>query len=294
MVKHLFLRSWSYVTPVGHWQGKVESVSGPCRNVRVTELCEVKGDVTKPGQKGQQHGHTPLPICRPADTCKTRVRRKRSQPDKKMVGTIPAQVEEENWHAPFNNTSAEKSPTSSILRIPTKAQTLLRNKTSMTWMNTPLDGSVGRLKRVFLGKKKEIEDSMRWRLIWSMDYIYTKPNKQLFIDILMSLYSSFYPAEYAEDVTGSDASLIWIDIDNRVPSISPKIGTRKPTKWYSKWVKKRSKISVFISVGTRFGTRKHPILAHVCQIPLVTNWFSKPHYFPNSFNGKCHIFCIGK
>ena len=25
MVKHLFLRSWSYVTPIGHWQGKVES-----------------------------------------------------------------------------------------------------------------------------------------------------------------------------------------------------------------------------------------------------------------------------
>ena len=135
-----------------------------------------------------------------------------------MVGTIPAQVKEENWHAPFNNTSAEKSPTSSILRIPTKAQPLLRNKTSMTWVNTRLEGSVGRLRGFFLGKKKEIDDRLRWRLIWSMDYIYAKPNKQLFIDILMSLYSSFYPAEFAEDVTELDASALWFAIESRVPS----------------------------------------------------------------------------
>jgi hypothetical protein len=38
--------------------------------------------------------------------------------------------------------------------------------------------------------------------------IYTKPNKQIIIDILMSLYSFFYPAEYAEDVTESDAFAI--------------------------------------------------------------------------------------
>ena len=97
-------------------------------------------------------------------------------------------------------------------------------------MNTRLEGSVGRLREFFLGKKKEIKDSLRCRLIWSMDYIYTKPNKQLYIDILMSLYSSFYPAEYAEDVTGSAAFEIWLDIDNRVPAISYQIGTRKPAK----------------------------------------------------------------
>lgn len=54
---------------------------------------------------------------------------------------------------------------------------------------------------LLLGKKKEIDDGLRCRLIWSMDYIYTKPNKQIILDILMSLYSFFYPAEYAEDVT---------------------------------------------------------------------------------------------
>ena len=57
-----FLRSIEYVTPVGHWQGKVESVSGPCRNVRVTELCEVKGDVTIPEQKRQQYGAHPASV----------------------------------------------------------------------------------------------------------------------------------------------------------------------------------------------------------------------------------------
>ena len=124
----------------------------------------------------------------------------------------------------------------------------------------------------FLGKKKEIKDGLRCRLIWSMDYIYTKLNKQLYIDILMSLYSSFYPAEYAEDVTGSDTSKIWLDIDNRVPAINPMIGTRKPTQMVLKTGQKRSKISVFISVGTRFGTRKPPFLAHLCQMPIITNW----------------------
>lgn len=164
----------------------------------------------------------------------------------------------------------------------------------MTWVNTRLEDSVGRLRVFFLGKKKEIKDGLRCRLIWSMDYMYTKPNKQLYIDILMSLYSSFYPAEYAEDITGSDASAIWIDIDNRVPAISSMIGTRKQTKMVLKMSPTRSKISVFISVGTRFGTRKPPFLAHVCQIHLVTYWYSKTNYFPNSFNGKFHIFCIGK
>ena len=46
----------------------------------------------------------------------------------------------------------------------------------------------------------------------------------------MSLYSSFYPAEYAKDVTGAATSAIGLDIDNRVPAISYQIGTRKPAK----------------------------------------------------------------
>lgn len=118
----------------------------------------------------------------------------------------------------------------SILRIPTKGRPLLRNKTSMTCENTHRDGYVGRLKGFFLCKKKEIKDGLKGRLIWSMDYIYTKPNKQIVIDILMSLYSSFYPAEYAKDVTGAATSAIGLDIDNHVPAISHQIGTRKPAK----------------------------------------------------------------
>ena len=211
-----------------------------------------------------------------------------------MVETNPAQVKEESWHTPFNNSSTEKSPTSSIMRIQARAWLLPRNKTWMTWVNTRLDGSVGRIRRFFLGKKKESKDGLRCLFIWSMDYIYTKPNKQLFIDILISLYSFFYPAEYAEDVTESDASMIWLDIDNRVPAISPKIGTQNQTIMVLQMGSNRSKISVFISVGTRFGTRNRLILAHMCQIPLVTDWYSKPNYFPKSFNGKYHIFCIGK
>ena len=147
-----------------------------------------------------------------------------------MVGTIPAQAKEGSWHEPFNSSSVEKSTASSILRIPTKGRPLLRNKTSMTCENTHRDGYVGRLKGFFLCKKKEIKDGLKGRLIWSMDYIYTKPNKQIVIDILMSLYSSFYPAEYAKDVTGAATSAIWIDIDNHVPAISHQIGTRKPAK----------------------------------------------------------------
>ena len=70
--------------------------------------------------------------------------------------------------------------------------------------------------------------------------IYTKPNKQIIIDILMSLYSFFYPAEYAEDITESDASAILLYIDNRVPAISPWIGTRKPAQMVIKMGQKRS------------------------------------------------------
>ena len=56
----------------------------------------------------------------------------------------------------------------------------------------------------------------------------------------MSLYSFFYPAEYAEDITESDAFAIWFDIDNRVPAISPWIGTRKPAQMVIKMGQKRS------------------------------------------------------
>ena len=86
----------------------------------------------------------------------------------------------------------------------------------------------------------------------------------------MSLYSSFYPAEYAKDVTGAATYAIWLDIDNRVPAISPQIGTQEPAKMVLKMGEQSSKITVYISVGTRFGTRNRLILAHVCQIPFVT------------------------
>ena len=102
--------------------------SGPCRNVRVTELCEVKGDVPYRSRRGSNTEHTPLPTSRPADSHKTRVKGKRSQPGKKMVGTIPAQTKEENWHAPFHNVLKGKSPTSTALRILTKSTTSARKQ----------------------------------------------------------------------------------------------------------------------------------------------------------------------
>jgi len=39
----------------------------------------------------------------------------------------------------------------------------------------------------------------------------------------MSLYSSFYPTEYTEDVTGSDESVFLLDIDSRAPANHQKL-----------------------------------------------------------------------
>ena len=69
MVKHLFTQL-VICHPAGHRQGKVESAarqggerSGPCRDVRVTELCEVKGDVTIPELKEQLFvAHSPSDV----------------------------------------------------------------------------------------------------------------------------------------------------------------------------------------------------------------------------------------
>ena len=88
MVKHL-LRSMEYVTlqDIGKARWRAKRTLPGCpgdrtlrserRCVRVTELCEVKGDVTIPELKRQQYGHTPLPIYRPEDKCKTRVKRRK-------------------------------------------------------------------------------------------------------------------------------------------------------------------------------------------------------------------------
>ena len=65
MVKHLFYAAWN-TSPCRTSARQGGERSGPCRDVRVTELCEVKGDVTIPELKRQQHGHTPPPIYRPA------------------------------------------------------------------------------------------------------------------------------------------------------------------------------------------------------------------------------------
>ena len=57
MVKPLFYAAHSQ-SPCRTLARQGGEQSGPCRDVRVTELCEVKGDVTIPELKGQQHGHT--------------------------------------------------------------------------------------------------------------------------------------------------------------------------------------------------------------------------------------------
>ena len=107
-----------------------------------------------------------------------------------MDGTIPAQAKEGSWHELFNSSSVEKSIASSILRIPTKGRPLLRNKTSMTCVNTHRDGYVGRLKGFFLCKKKEIKDGLKGRLIWSMDYIYQtkQTNSYRYLDVALFLF----------------------------------------------------------------------------------------------------------
>ena len=59
MVKHLFYAAYS-TSPCRTSARQGGERSGPCRDVRVTELCEVKGDVTIPELKRQKHGaHSP-------------------------------------------------------------------------------------------------------------------------------------------------------------------------------------------------------------------------------------------
>ena len=66
MVKHLFYAAYSQ-SPSRTLARQGGEQSGPCRNVRVTELCEVKGDDTIPEQKVQHTEHTPLPAFQAAD-----------------------------------------------------------------------------------------------------------------------------------------------------------------------------------------------------------------------------------
>ena len=59
MVKHLFYAA-GHTSPFRTSARQGGERSGPCRDVRVTELCEVKGDVTIPELKRQKHGaHSP-------------------------------------------------------------------------------------------------------------------------------------------------------------------------------------------------------------------------------------------
>ena len=61
MVKHLFYEAWN-TSPCRTSARQGGERSGPCRDVRVTELCEVKGDVTIPEQKRQQYGAHPASV----------------------------------------------------------------------------------------------------------------------------------------------------------------------------------------------------------------------------------------
>jgi len=61
MVKHLFYVA-GHTSPCRTLARQGGEQSGPCRNVRVTELCEVKGDVTIPEQKRQQYGAHPASV----------------------------------------------------------------------------------------------------------------------------------------------------------------------------------------------------------------------------------------
>ena len=59
MVKHLFYVALN-TSPCRTSARQGGERSGPCRDVRVTELCEVKGDVTIPELKEQQYeAHSP-------------------------------------------------------------------------------------------------------------------------------------------------------------------------------------------------------------------------------------------
>ena len=57
-------------------------------------------------------------------------------------------------------------------------------------MNTRIEGSAGRLMELLLGKKKEIDDGLRCRLIWSMDYIYQtkQTNNYRYLDVALFLF----------------------------------------------------------------------------------------------------------
>ena len=66
MVKHLFYAAWN-TSPCRTSARQGGERSGPCRDVRVTELCEVKGDGTIPEQKMQHTERIPLPAFQTAD-----------------------------------------------------------------------------------------------------------------------------------------------------------------------------------------------------------------------------------
>ena len=70
MVKHLFYAA-GHTSPFRTSARQGGERSGPCRDVRVTELCEVKGDVTIPELKRQHNdAHDPSDY-RPADENRT-------------------------------------------------------------------------------------------------------------------------------------------------------------------------------------------------------------------------------
>ena len=119
--------------------------SGPCRNVRVTELCEVKGDVPFRSRRGSTTKHSLLPIYRPADNWEIRVEEKGSQPDKKTGGSIPPQNIDGRWASIISAvTMTERAPAVVGQRVSHKA--VLHEETkAMTvhdWSEIPIAGTV--------------------------------------------------------------------------------------------------------------------------------------------------------
>jgi len=90
MVKHLFYAAWN-TSPCRTSARQGGERSGPCRDVLVTELCEVKGDVTIPELKEQLFvAHSPSDIS---------ARRQVQDSGKKKKGTNLTR----RWTEPFRH-----------------------------------------------------------------------------------------------------------------------------------------------------------------------------------------------
>ena len=102
MVKHLFLRSWSYVTPIGHWQGKVESEADLAGMSGWQNFAKWKEMYHSGAEEAAIRSTLPFRRIGFADIGKTRVKgKKRSRPEKKITGTI--------WHNRWNQEDVHAS-----------------------------------------------------------------------------------------------------------------------------------------------------------------------------------------